>query len=286
MTKSVVSRFLYFVLFLQGVERDTFLSLVKASLEDTWKIDGPRAKIKISPVNNDNNAAEKNSDSKLLPCDTCRSPQAFQLEYSISNKVKLARYKVFQLDCNNEFEVGTELVQGTGDIIEKEGSGPFYTMDISSNPLDDSQIASVELVPTIAASTNETSARSYLMDLYSVISAYLFGDDVAHTTTVRFCIRMGLFLPPEAGGMEVNFRETNVIVTLREDLSVQHVELEARPMNPVTVHIAGAKLKSDTPIQKMDHTVNDSPEEPRKDEPNETDLPEQVSDNSQETDEL
>jgi hypothetical protein len=60
---------------------------------------------------------------------------------------------------------------------------------------------------------------------------------------------MGLWLPPEAGENEVNFRETNVKVTLQADpysvLNVLNVELEDCPMNEIDVIIAGSKMKAD-----------------------------------------
>ena len=51
--------------------------------------------------------------------------------------------------------------------------------------------------------------------------------------TIEFCVRMGLWLPPAAGRMEVNFRETNVAVTFNKKASSEH---DGYVVNSVALH--------------------------------------------------
>jgi hypothetical protein len=227
----------------------SFLCATKASLENTWKIDGPH--VHLSHGNN---------------------VKAFQLQYFVSDKAKFARYTIFQgNNCEQAFEEGTEVVRGNGQVVttiaaplskeeeedddddESTKAPPSYTMTIIDNPSGDGQIASVKLVPTTSTTTKTVAPRSSSMfGWVSSLHSWITGDD---KNILHFCLRMGLWLPPEAGEQEVNFRETNVKVTLGGDdgKTIQSVELEARPMNPVQVHILGGKVKSGgDPIQKED----------------------------------
>jgi hypothetical protein len=177
------------------------------------------------------------------------------LEYTISTHAKFARYKILPKDCTEQFEPGTEPVKGTGKVADmKESNGQFYSMTlIRSDDNNDDQIALVEFLPTeIAASSWASSAVSWLWSWWNS------KQDGGTPDVIEFCIRMGLWLPPEAGEIEVNFRETNVMVTFRDHKSlttthvggesvavrrVDNVVLDPRPMHDVTVKLMGAGVK-------------------------------------------
>ncbi|KAL3915519.1 MAG: hypothetical protein SGILL_005614 [Bacillariaceae sp.] len=181
------------------------------------------------------------------------SASSFQLEYTVSDKVQFARYKIFQKGCKEEFGVseGERTVQapvkGSGEVAgdpEKKHRALQLTPDKDSS--NDDQIASVTF--TIAAPSEEAadSTPSYsISDLVSTVMSY-FSDEI----TIEFCIRVGLWTPPEAGDMEVNFRETDVAVSIKSaDKSVVKVDLEDCPMNEIDVRIFG---QSASKIEKGD----------------------------------
>jgi hypothetical protein len=218
-----MNRFIYLCLCLNAIAKGPVGT--NASLQDVWRIKGPTAKTTAATT--------------------------FQLEYAISDRAKYARYKLFHKDCKEEFvDEETPMVKGDGNVVETEEEGatsPFYTMTLLPDPSGNGQIASVKLAPTVVATQPKSAPwSSSVSEVLSWLSSWIWGGD----NSLHFCIRMGLWLPPQAGAMEVNFRETNVEVILGENGVVQKVELEARPMNPVSVHIAGAKLKST--VQKED----------------------------------
>jgi hypothetical protein len=199
----------------------------RSNLADRWKIEGPRAVVEKDPSS------------------------SFRLEYTVSSKSKFARYKTFQKGCQEEYAdgVGDEKngvqspVKGTGEPVGEAGKSLLsMTLSPDSSSSTDDQIASVSFeIPNISKKAESFSSFS-IADLVSMASSYFSSG----RTTLEFCIRMGLWLPPEAGENEVNFRETNVKVTLQADTySVLNVELEDCPMNEIDVIIAGSKMKAD-----------------------------------------
>mmetsp|Transcript_31459 Transcript_31459/g.52515 ORF Transcript_31459/g.52515 Transcript_31459/m.52515 type:complete len:275 (-) Transcript_31459:250-1074(-) len=229
---------------------------VRASLEDRWKIEGPRTTDLSSSSNNNND------------CATCSSPLVFPLEYTINRHVKYARYRIFQKDCTEEFEEGKEPVKGSGDAIkDKEGgNGPFYSMTLKpdrENP--DDQIAVVEFMPIDVSS-------SWWESLFWWNQKQQSQPDV-----IEFCIRMGLWLPPEAGEVEVNFRETNVKVTFQDKTAltttedgksstnirrIDSITLDPRPLISVNVTVFGGSVSSQNkPVCKGEECESDKQEE-------------------------
>jgi hypothetical protein len=204
---------------------------VEANLEDRWMILGPD--VKAYPTKEE----EKSSPNA---CGTCSSPVAFQIEYIVSKDIKYAYYKVLQKDCTEEYEPGTEIVTGTGEAVQRNGDGNLYTMTLSNIVDTDNQLASVEFVPA------DTQAPSWWSNMMFWKTKPNRSDNI-----LEFCIRMGLWLPPEAGDIEVNFRETNVLAAYTESpvltesgeatsfRRVNIVVLDPRPMNNVTVTVFG-----------------------------------------------
>ena len=91
-----------------------------ANLAERWKIEGPRAEIEP---------------------DTSSS-SAFQLEYTVSDKVRFARYKLFQTSCKEAFgqsegDDATAIlkapVTGSGDVVG-EGEKAYHTLKLSPDP--------------------------------------------------------------------------------------------------------------------------------------------------------
>jgi hypothetical protein len=240
------------------------------SLEDRWRIGGPGVKAYPS------READKSSPNA---CGTCSSPLAFQIEYVVSQDVKYAYYQIFKKDCKEVFEDGKEIVKGTGVAVERNGNPNLYKMTLS-NIDTDNQLASVEFVPT------EASAISWWSSMMFWKTQPSKSDEV-----LEFCIRMGLWLPPEAGDIEVNFRETNVIAAYKDTpmltesgLStkfrrVELVVLDPLPMNPVAVTVFGNSLKSEEPVCEGEE-CGSSQAETREENEKEQD------DNNQEKDEL
>ncbi|KAG7343413.1 hypothetical protein IV203_021358 [Nitzschia inconspicua] len=212
-------------------------SVAYASLEDDWKIDGPIVVDTASTVPKDK--------------------KSFRLQYLISNQAKHAQYKLFQQDCQEIFAEGTQITQGNGDAIvaaEQGAVAPAYTMSTFPNPSGHGQIASVDIAITSTATVAKTVPLSSLSDgILSWLYSWIPGNNNNNRHAIVFCIRMGLSLPPEVGGMEVNFRETNVKVTLGNDVSTIHsVDLEPRPVNSLTVQILGTEVKTDGPMNRQE----------------------------------
>ncbi|KAG7372569.1 hypothetical protein IV203_018712 [Nitzschia inconspicua] len=236
----------YFIvcLFLVLSPHLSLITLTDASLEDDWKIDGPIVVATASTVPKDK--------------------KSFRLQYLISDQAKRAQYKLFQQDCQEIFAEGTQNIQGNGDAVvaaEQGAVAPAYTMSTFPNPSGHGQIASVDLAITSTAIVAQTIPLSSLSDgILSWLYSWIPGNNNSNNSnndnnrhTVVFCIRMGLSLPPEVGGMEVNFRETNVKVTLGNDVStIQSVDLEPRPVNSLTIHILGTEVKTDGPMNRQE----------------------------------
>jgi len=150
-------------------------------LKNMWDIQGPNGKKCL--------AVADAIDS--ISCDD--SSSVIRLEYKIHEKAKYPKYQIFQKECQEYFEAGTEPIRG---IL---------------SPDEDNRIA-LSLTPTSDGNDAQTASLEILLTEDSLSSSLwrrLSNMEQEHKT-IEFCVRMGLWLPPEAGNMEVNFRETNV----------------------------------------------------------------------------
>ncbi|KAL3902870.1 MAG: hypothetical protein SGILL_010666 [Bacillariaceae sp.] len=233
----------------------------QSSLQDNWRIDGPTAKT----------SSQGGSSS-------------FLLEYTVSERAKFARYRIFQKGCKDEYKIEGEdeeskeededgnndnkknapeaPVLGAGEAAGVAEKHSFAMNLASSSTNEEDQIASVKL--DIPNKTNENSdslpsiSDLSFSEMVSVLTSWWSGQ-----TKVEFCIRMGLWLPPEAGEIEVNFRETNVMVALDvKEHTIVSVELEDCPMNEVDVILPFAKMKTsaDT-VEKKEEPHNPEKEQ-------------------------
>lgn len=147
-----------------------------------WDISDPSAMICREGIKDDNVALDSNSTSD------CKDPlSALRLEYTIHKLAKYAKYQILHNDCEEEFDTGTELVQGTVIFLSPESNGE-----------DDTATASVEFFPVIVSSSSWSS---------------WWGSLTGKKQTVEFCLRVGLWTSPKSDAMEVNYRETIVSLT-------------------------------------------------------------------------
>jgi hypothetical protein len=132
-------------------------------------------------VKDDNVALDSNSTSD------CKNPlSALRLEHTLNKLSKYAKYQILHTDCEEEFDIGTEPVQGTVISLSPESNGE-----------DDTVTASVEFFPVIVSSSSWSSWWSL----------------TEKKQTVEFCLRFGVWTSPKSDAMEVNFRETIVSMT-------------------------------------------------------------------------
>lgn len=173
----------------QAVRADT-------DLKNAWDIQGPIGK-KCLVTGSDVDAAPTESDISSTVCDD--SSSAIRLEYTIHKNAKYPKYKIFQKGCEEVFDIGTEPVRGSMSPGEDNRTALVFS-PASYN--DDTVTATLEILPTKDSLSSPWWRRMSNTELKQ--------------HTVEFCIRMGLWLPPQAGNMEVNFRETNFVVTFNK----------------------------------------------------------------------
>lgn len=218
------------------------------SLQEKWKIDGPCStkwnddfpicpSLATSEGGHDDNLHDDNVATVKTGIDyvelradcantrkgtgSCSIPTAFQLTYGVHRHPKTIKYRIFQKGCLHEFEGGNFPLVGSGglDSHGDDVTGPYYVVTPRQLDADDTsnQTVAIEFIPT---EMGEKQDR------------------------IEFCIRMGLWLPPEAGGLEVSFRQTNVVVTFAHneqfDRIVQSVELDPLPLVAVTLNVFGS----------------------------------------------
>mmetsp|Transcript_764 Transcript_764/g.1607 ORF Transcript_764/g.1607 Transcript_764/m.1607 type:complete len:260 (+) Transcript_764:101-880(+) len=174
------------------------------------------------------------SDSKVDQSDgvTCKyASAAIRMEYMIHKSAKYSKYQIFRKECEERYEPGTEPVRGT---ISPEKD---HTIPMSLSPeVDDNDIvtASLELLPN--------------KDYFAPSWFQRFTGTEKQQHTVDFCIRMSLWTAPEEGNVEVNFRETDVMINLNTTTSdsadggnvvVDSFELEYKELRSVTVTFNG-----------------------------------------------
>lgn len=228
----------------------------RTSLQDKWKLEGPCARKWNDdfPICSTSATNEGGRDRDLIDDndidsyefdaadaikrdgwesrESCSTPSAFQLTYDVHKHQKIIKYRIFQKDCRQEFQGRDVPLVGSGKIDNStdDAGESFYVVQRSKlNDDDDSsnQAVSIEFIPT---------------------------DIGEKLDIIEFCIRLGLWLPPESGGLEVNFRQTNVVVTFADDQEfvriVQSVELDPLPLVAVTLNIFGSDNNS--PPQTVD----------------------------------
>ena len=213
-----------------------FSGLEGGTLSERWEIVGPHA-MKCPQSGSDTivKATEKTAQDSSSSSSICSDPtSAIRLEYSISKLTKYgeAKYRIKKKDCDEDFASGTEPVRGITSQNKdntKKGNEPFSLMSLSSESDNDGSItASVEL------SLANASSPSLLSWLWSKTKKVQ--DD--GNRTVEFCIRMSLWLP-QPGGDEVNFRESNVAVTLaqRRGIVIDSIMVNPKKLKTVKVNI-------------------------------------------------
>jgi hypothetical protein len=212
----------------------------------SFYISDPSAMICREGVKDDNAALDSNSTSD------CKNPlSALRLEYTIHKLAKYAKYQILHNDCEEEFDIGTEPVQGTVISLSPESNGE-----------DDTATASVEFFPVIVSSSS-SSLSSWWRSL------------TEKKQTVEFCLRVGLWTSPKSDAMEVNFRETIVSVTYyyskdnynktkkngrdisssgdttvqRKEYAIERVSVTPKPLRSITVNVMG----SSGTIEKTDN---------------------------------
>jgi hypothetical protein len=167
-------------------------------LKNVWDIQGPNGKKCLAVGEADFSPVADAIDS--ISCDD--SSSVIRLEYKIHEKAKYPKYQIFQKECQEYFEAGTEPIRG---ILA---------------PDEDNRVA-LSLTPTSDGNDALTASLEILLTEVSLSSSLwrrLSNMEKEHQT-IEFCVRMGLWLPPEAGNMEVNFRETNVSMKFNKQTS-------------------------------------------------------------------
>lgn len=195
-------------------------------LESLWNIQDPEAKICRARGELDNLPPNSTITSKI--CDNRSS--VIQMEYTIHQNAKFPKYKIFQKDCQAEFEDGTEQVKSS---VSPDEDGRFDLAKTAGSSGGDSVTASLEIL--LAEGSLKTSWWQLLT----------FSE--REPQTIEFCIHMGLWLPPQAGKMEVNFRDTNVAVTFDKDGSITNITLDTLELKSVKIDLAGGSLKKPDP---------------------------------------
>uniref|UniRef100_A0A7S0XK33 Uncharacterized protein n=1 Tax=Pseudo-nitzschia delicatissima TaxID=44447 RepID=A0A7S0XK33_9STRA len=181
-------------------------------LKNKWDIQGPEAKICGATV-----------------CDN--SSSVIRLDYTIHKNAQFPKSRIFQKGCKEEFEAGTEPV--LGGVSPDEDNRIDLTKSAASDGLD-----------TVTASLDIRLTEDSLKSSWWQKFAYSENQQ----KTVEFCIRMGLWLPPQAGKVEVNFRETNIAVILdkkesssdRDGYAVSSVVLDPIELVSIEVNLMGS----------------------------------------------
>jgi len=189
--------------------------VVDGDMRNTWNIEGPDGKKCLAEGDVDN------VSSPDIPVNdtVCESESSvIRLNYTIGKTVEYPKYQIFQKDCKEVFVAGTEPIQG---IMSPDDDN---TTALSMSPsLDghDNKIASLELRLTKAS----------LPSFWKALAQRLSNTG----QTVEFCIRMGLWLDLGQEKMEVNFRETNVVLTLQKITSDEsdHYVVDSLVLDPL-----------------------------------------------------
>lgn len=205
-------------------------------LQRLWDIQGPEGKICRSESDNDVLSSEGEIDTTM--CEN--SSSIIRLEYSIHKNAKYPKYRIFRKDCEEEFEAGTETILGSMSPDEDK------RMNVSTHAssLDEEHVtASLEIL---------LAEGSLMKSWWQRLTFYVYQEK-----TVEFCVRMGLWLPPQAGKTEVNFRETNIALTLgkeegaeQDSYTVKNVAVHPKDLVGVEVNLFGALDHKKTSINE------------------------------------
>lgn len=214
--------------FLQHLySRDSFAN--GFDLRKLWDIQGPdgkkcltQAEVDIVPTGGAINSTVCEDSASIA-----------RLDYTIHKNAKYPKYQIFQKECKEEFTAGTEPIRGT------------------KSPDEDNKIA-LSVSPASDDVDTVTASLEILLTEDSLTSSWWrqLTNTEKQQQTIQFCVRMGLWLPPEAGKMEVNFRETNVAVILDKTASGEHggyvvngVVLDAKELAQISVQVAGSSTR-------------------------------------------
>ena len=195
-------------------------------LEKLWDIQGPEGKICRSERDNDVPSSE--GEIETATCDN--SSSIIRLDYTIHKNAKYPMYRIYRKDCQEEFEAGTEIVFGSISPDEDKR----MNLSTSASPDDNDHVtASLEILLAEGSLTKSWWER---------LTFYVYQEK-----TVDFCVRTGLWLPPQAGKTEVNFRETNIAVTFgkeegaeQDDYTVKSVSVNPKDLVGIEVNLFGA----------------------------------------------
>jgi hypothetical protein len=181
-------------------------------LKNAWDISGPTSKKCLAEDDVDILPTDSAVNSTI--CDD--SSSVIRLDYTIHKNAKHPKYQIFQKECQEEFEAGTEPIRGI------------------MSPDEDNRIA-LSVSPTSDGYDTVTALLEVRLTKDSLSSSWWrrLSNTEKQQHTIEFCVRMGLWLPPEAGKMEVNFRETNVAVTFNKKASSEH---DGYVVNSVALH--------------------------------------------------
>lgn len=212
----------------------------ETDLKNAWDIQGPIGKKCLVTGSDVDAAVPAESDTISTVCDD--SSSAIRLEYTIHKNAKYPKYQIFQKGCEEVFDIGTEPVRGT----MSPGEDNRTALSFSPASYDHDEVtATIEILPTKDSLSSPWWRRLSNTELQQ--------------HTVEFCIRMGLWIPPQAGNMEVNFRETNFVVTFNKtsgddnddkseesdrdessDYVVDSVTVDPKPLIGISVSLMGA----------------------------------------------
>ena len=206
-----------------------------------WDIINPTGK-KCLAKSNAKDASSFSSDRNSTACED--SSSAIRMEYKIHKNVKYPKYELFRKHCKERYETGAEPVRGFGSPDEIN----LNPLSLSSEFDNDDFVAtaSIEILPI------KDNLPSSWWDRLS--------NTKKRQHTVEFCVRMGTWLSPEIN-MEVNFRETNVIVTFNTtasdnddggDIIVDSFELNTIDLVTITIELPGAKPKVEGAKPKLE----------------------------------
>mmetsp|Transcript_22529 Transcript_22529/g.53222 ORF Transcript_22529/g.53222 Transcript_22529/m.53222 type:complete len:333 (+) Transcript_22529:86-1084(+) len=172
--------------------RDAF---VMAGLGDMWRIEDPIA-VLLSPAGETPPATSDGTET-----DGTEKVRSFQLEYTISSTPKYARYRILKKNCREYYKPGQEPVMAKAPVAQQQQS-------VEDGDTKDHTRGQIMYIPNIEPSETNSQDQKVTAKFVAKVPPRLSSDD--DDATVEFCVRIGVFLPPQAGEMEVNFRETNV----------------------------------------------------------------------------
>lgn len=215
--------------FLQSKAADDATDLLRRNQWDIINPTGKKCLAKIDAKDVTFGSIDPNSTA----CED--SSSALRMEYKIHKNIKYPKYELFRKDCEERYETGTEPVRGSASPDENNLS----SLSLSSESDNDDIVATASIEILIIKDNLPSSWWDRLTN------------SKKRQHTVEFCVRMGTWLPPEIN-MEVNFRQTNIIVTFNitesdnddgDEIVVDSFELNTLDLVAIKINLAGAKPK-------------------------------------------